>query len=839
MNEQEELKIQRFQDLHRLLFTITGIPLCLIGFLVLYGWFSYNSQLVRIYGDESPVQPNTALAILFLGLGCQLLAFSRKTAVNFCSLIVITISFLTLCEYLFDKNLYIDNLFFSYEGDHLIYPDRMAPNSALIMLLAGTSLLLTNTVNSTFLTQLLSMIIIAISMIALFGYLTGLEAAKGWEGYNKMALMTVIAMLWFGSCFLIYTFLKLTPQKVGWETPLIIGLGSLLATIGLWQSFYSQETQQLQKLNLETVQHLMQEFQSSLIHDLKALNRMAERWEFYRDLPRQAWEKDKQNYFHDLPGLTNLRIEQHLLDSSKLYQIQDVRFYIENQEKGIISLFFPLDDTLNGSEKSYLLAEVNLLQSFKKLLPPKINQHYKVQIFSGDQLLATLGQKSVAVQIEGVETVFNMAPFDLRLVLNPIENFIQSQRSLISSLVLYLGTGLTILAVLISYLAMQFFKKKEEAEQANVAKSSFLANMSHEIRTPLNGIIGTSALLSETNLDDKQKRYAKRINSSGNILLHLINDILDLSKIEAHELSLESIPYHLQNVLKDVTDNMQYRAEEKGLELMVHYPLDANFNVLTDPHRLKQILNNLIANAIKFTQKGHIIVAMDVMKTTAEMVVIKFNIQDTGIGISSDKFPLLFQKFSQVDTSTTRKYGGSGLGLAICKQLVEMLGGTLGVESVAGEGSTFWFEIPFKRTQEKVSLPLAHQASLKNLEGVKIFILDDNRVNSQILEEYVQKWGMIAKVCNDPLQGIKVIQDDPSIKIALLDYNMPEMNGLEFVKRLQELEVAKDLHFILLSSVDLRSQVIKEAGIRHALVKPIYPSDLFQLLSEVLSTKPS
>lgn len=238
---------------------------------------------------------------------------------------------------------------------------------------------------------------------------------------------------------------------------------------------------------------------------------------------------------------------------------------------------------------------------------------------------------------------------------------------------------------------------RERAEEANIAKSSFLANMSHEIRTPLNGVIGMTSLLQSTSLNETQEKYVGRINISGKMLLDIISDILDFSKIEAGELKLESIPCDLIGLIEEIGDLMKSRAEMKGLELMTHHPVDAPHGVKIDPTRIRQIISNLLSNAIKFTEKGYVSIKTSFSKTTEKEELFRCEITDTGIGIPPEQQESIFEKFSQADVSTTRKFGGTGLGLAISKQLVEMMGGSIGCYSKVGEGATFWFEFPLQR----------------------------------------------------------------------------------------------------------------------------------------------
>ncbi len=535
-----------------------------------------------------------------------------------------------------------------------------------------------------------------------------------------------------------------------------------------------------------------------------------------------------------------LRFQQLKRDTRKTVALQEAEKrnsqLISSANDGVIMtnheceivLFNPAAEEMFGRTK-----EETIGQPLEVLIPAEFREEYQSDLNSfnyENQSRKTVGKQMYALRADGtsfpIETTMSKLTIDGQLHYTAIVRDITEQ----------------VIA------REQLIKSKKEAEKSKEMQSVFLSNMSHEIRTPMNGVIGLSKLLEDTNLDQTQLKYLNAIQNSSKNLLVILNDILDFSKIEAGKMTFERIPFNLEYQVNAAIEVMSVRAQERNLTLNVEYEPDLPEEFMGDPVRLIQVLNNLIGNGLKFTNRGGVKVRIKSKKVDDKNIRLTFEVIDTGIGIPSDKLDDIFSSFTQSSISTTREYGGTGLGLTISKQLVENMNGKLWVESTYGEGSTFAFEIPFEiaQIQEIIAQndePKRRRSGRLNaIEGKRVLLIEDNEINQLVAKTLLKKWNMHVEVANNGLEGVNTWKEN-EFDLILMDIHMPKMDGYEATKTIRNLEKVKKerIPIIAMTASALIGDNLKciEVGMDDYISKPFEPDNLMRKIYRAVTEEHS
>lgn len=754
----------------------------LICLLVLTGWVIENDTLKTVLPGYLAMKANTALALLFLAISLYFYQDSEKFHNNkwirivarFFASFTFLIGALTLVEYLLDVNLGIDEFLFAdpVRPGARFPAGRLAPITAINFIILAVAVFFSANAKPRWqkASQYLIFLAFLISFQALLGYFLGISYTFGVAYYTQMGLHTSILFIILTAGFLYarknLALMKIatSPTVAGRSTRILLASATLVPPIVNWIQIKAERAE-----FVDAGFGVLIRVMGSVLFFLVIV------WKMANDLYQT---EELQNDAENKLMVINAELEKRVIERAeavgknegKLRAILESAFdaIVGMDQKGLVTEWNPRAEEIFGWTKDHAIGR----RMSELIIPERYRQMHE----KGLNHFIITGEGPVlnrSIEISGLKKSGEEFPVELSITPLKIDNqYIFT--AFISDI-----TQRKADEIKLKNLNSELEKSAQEAKQASETKSFFLANMSHEIRTPINGVIGMTNLVLDTSLSPQQREYIEIIRTSADGLLAIVNDILDLSKIESGKLELEEIDFEVSSLVYDVTKSLRLTAIQKGLNLKTVIPTSLVENVVGDPGRIRQVLINLISNAIKFTKHGEITVSAIVLSNDAKQISIRFEIQDSGIGISEETLKKLFQPFTQADSSMSRKFGGTGLGLSICQRLIDMMHGKIGAISTEHKGSVFWFEISLVKSLNKNANTIQHfEQEITSHKIGRILVVEDNFVNQKVARAMLEKIGHRVDTVGNGIEALLALEQFP-YDIVLMDCQMPEMDGFE------------------------------------------------------------
>ncbi len=881
---------------------ISGFIAAIIGSTVIFAWHFGKLTLAQGFSDTGVMAYNAAFCFLLGGLVLILQSTRLRRTGLFICFLVFLISIITVTEYALGLDFGIDNLLMPFYAENIkSYSGRMALNSAICFVLTSIALAVYFIRSKRYIVVSASSgaMIFDFGAVALIGYSLDVPAAHTWGNFSQMATATAVGLMIIGFGIAASSWNKDTrkfSRLPRWIT--VMGVfWSLTITLSLYLAFTTQEKKSADvALNGASAQ-IQDLVQDEIEERVTALTEMRERWKSQNGTPRPQWEDDATRLTQDFSGFQaiewvdpsfhvrwiapivgneaainmNLAAEpkrREALEISRQSRTVSVTRVVDLVQGGRGILIY---QPLYTAEKfdGFIIGVVRLEDFLLNILPQNVKDAYTITIYDENQEVFTTGIPEEKDLFSEQTIVLPNASLKIRV--NPKKQTAEQLKSSVPETTLKIGLIGSLLMGLVFYLLQKSRREmrrnslanrrllrsintrkvlEDKLVKANASalesvrlKSAFLANMSHEIRTPLNGVVGSADLLIDTDLSNEQREYAETIQNSSELLVAIVNDILDLSKIEANKMAFETIDFNLSKVVSSVISLFEPMTKYKGFLLEACFEENTAIDLRGDPRRLKQILINLIGNAVKFTEYGKVTLQVGTVSDDGEKTQIIFTVRDTGIGIADDVKENLFQPFTQADSSTTRKYGGTGLGLTISQKLVELMGGKIVVESELGKGSSFGFTIIFKKqSAEKIqpsaqtsknlyvnSSSLAKRNFLLPKNALRVLIVEDNLTNQIVTKRQVERLGFRTEIAADGKKAVELVKKEV-FQFILMDCQMPVMDGYEATGEIRRFEakVGRRTPIVALTASAMSDDTQKclDAGMDAYLSKPTQREEL-------------